>query len=657
MSKSNFNSSNVKSSSINSGSFSSARFPDPSKNTWSCLWQNCTAKFDTDIDTYNHLFTAHAKKGRQVCLWEANSKKKEPCNTTITHKGDFKHHAVVHFSHDFKPLTCPFCPKKIRNRQELHLHKKTHQIFNSKIDTNIPRTIDNTPTSSSPQSTLIQSTDSQVFASPAEFLSQLSLPDSLPQDTNNFEFRNNSGETSFSTYSNETEAAHQKLSSLLLPHQLLDNNQYTPFLQYNNPDTHYTNSNVINSPTNLFERLKFIDRSDVASSASDTFELTDLSNREAPLHQLHALNDRNVMCNNPVLASPIENQWTYDSLQPQSELLEPYNNPLPSMNYSDLMASAYSRTDNSLNFMSPSESNFFLTTTNALLISTLKEMDSPFSSGSSSSQSFQPRVNTTRRYSTSTLAQENNTDEEKQDEVIINNMVILPSYHVFDEKTSFSKIIIISEKNFNFFDKIISEELPSNSKEKLKNNYNTTFTDEYTPIAAQDLKKINIDTIHTLKNTKIPSKFFIVNREMRVSYNIGYNVCIFWNSVEMLSKQLKRPIPIEFRDKVIEIFQRDGIFGRLPPNFVLRLQGLFFRSSSDLAIIKKREMAKKSMSERLNYMITFLNNSIENTLIKEINFELDNLNQQGKFLEKNETFFPMFYENPPVKIILLLISK
>ncbi|KAJ3218120.1 hypothetical protein HK099_005183 [Clydaea vesicula] len=105
------------------------------KKLCKCLWKNCNFAFSEEKETFEHVFTTHSVKGRQDCLWISNHFK-GPCNERFKHKGQFKDHLVTHFSLDFRPLACPFCCKRLRSRQELGKHKKTHTTNSQPLQKN-----------------------------------------------------------------------------------------------------------------------------------------------------------------------------------------------------------------------------------------------------------------------------------------------------------------------------------------------------------------------------------------------------------------------------------------------------------------------------------------------------------------------------------------
>ncbi|KAJ3202686.1 hypothetical protein HK099_001768, partial [Clydaea vesicula] len=73
----------------------------------------CDRIFEHESETYEHCLEAHSISGKQLCQWTSNSN-----FGSCGHK--------YHFSVDFRPLQCHVCLKRIRSRQELNRHSKTH---------------------------------------------------------------------------------------------------------------------------------------------------------------------------------------------------------------------------------------------------------------------------------------------------------------------------------------------------------------------------------------------------------------------------------------------------------------------------------------------------------------------------------------------------
>ncbi|KAJ3215502.1 hypothetical protein HK099_006317 [Clydaea vesicula] len=89
----------------------------PKSKVCHCFWENCDAVYNSEEDTYLHALQTHSTKGNQECLWISSEIKGLSIRVSLR---------VSHFSLDFRPLSCPLCQKKIRSRQELGRHKKTH---------------------------------------------------------------------------------------------------------------------------------------------------------------------------------------------------------------------------------------------------------------------------------------------------------------------------------------------------------------------------------------------------------------------------------------------------------------------------------------------------------------------------------------------------
>ncbi|KAJ3214374.1 hypothetical protein HK099_006903 [Clydaea vesicula] len=137
-----------------------------------CLWLGCKESYRTEDETYEHCYTNHITKGKQVCQW-VSSEKYGPCMSKMQHRGALKDHLISHFSFDFRPVECPVCPKKLRNRQELNRHIKTHEINNNITSNNIKDISDDTTNhnipvsnSSTPQSTS-NDNSSKTYSTPS----------------------------------------------------------------------------------------------------------------------------------------------------------------------------------------------------------------------------------------------------------------------------------------------------------------------------------------------------------------------------------------------------------------------------------------------------------------------------------------------------------
>ncbi|KAJ3386647.1 hypothetical protein HDU92_002357 [Lobulomyces angularis] len=95
-----------------------------------CLWFNCSMAFETEMELMQHILISHNKS--HECLWVYNITK-SPCLVRLKNYGQFRDHMISHFSLGFKPLSCNICGKKIRNRQEMWHHKKTHQSETTEV--------------------------------------------------------------------------------------------------------------------------------------------------------------------------------------------------------------------------------------------------------------------------------------------------------------------------------------------------------------------------------------------------------------------------------------------------------------------------------------------------------------------------------------------
>ncbi|KAJ3218816.1 hypothetical protein HK099_004922 [Clydaea vesicula] len=86
--------------------------------------------FETEMELMQHILISHNKS--HECLWVYNITK-SPCLVRLKNYGQFRDHMISHFSLGFKPLSCNICGKKIRNRQEMWHHKKTHQSETTEV--------------------------------------------------------------------------------------------------------------------------------------------------------------------------------------------------------------------------------------------------------------------------------------------------------------------------------------------------------------------------------------------------------------------------------------------------------------------------------------------------------------------------------------------
>ncbi|KAJ3377324.1 hypothetical protein HDU92_008434 [Lobulomyces angularis] len=86
-----------------------------------CLWLNCSEKFESELEAYEHCFNSHCISGKQTCQWLSNPSK-GPCLIKIQHRGQLKDHLI----------TFPNCPVKVRTRQNLTKHFRV--AHRNKID-------------------------------------------------------------------------------------------------------------------------------------------------------------------------------------------------------------------------------------------------------------------------------------------------------------------------------------------------------------------------------------------------------------------------------------------------------------------------------------------------------------------------------------------
>ncbi|KAI8905373.1 hypothetical protein DFJ77DRAFT_443706 [Powellomyces hirtus] len=91
-----------------------------------CLWSGCTEKFQTEDDCFRHLTETHAQDGKQSCAWHPHLGR-PVCNQSLRNRGNFADHVVTHFSTALRPIVCPLCPVRLRNRQDVKRHESRHQ--------------------------------------------------------------------------------------------------------------------------------------------------------------------------------------------------------------------------------------------------------------------------------------------------------------------------------------------------------------------------------------------------------------------------------------------------------------------------------------------------------------------------------------------------
>ncbi|KAI8585290.1 hypothetical protein BDZ88DRAFT_433199 [Geranomyces variabilis] len=94
-------------------------------NAVSCLWTSCSESFATEDDCFAHLTAVHAQDGKQQCQWHPHEAR-PVCGQNLRNRGNFSDHVVTHFSTALRPIVCPRCPVRLRNRQDVKRHESKH---------------------------------------------------------------------------------------------------------------------------------------------------------------------------------------------------------------------------------------------------------------------------------------------------------------------------------------------------------------------------------------------------------------------------------------------------------------------------------------------------------------------------------------------------
>ena len=87
-----------------------------------CKWkenEECSEKFDSELECYLHVISTHAKTGKFNCKWQINN---SACNALQRHRGILKDHAVSHFSYALKPFKCKLCGALFRTAMNCSFH-------------------------------------------------------------------------------------------------------------------------------------------------------------------------------------------------------------------------------------------------------------------------------------------------------------------------------------------------------------------------------------------------------------------------------------------------------------------------------------------------------------------------------------------------------
>ncbi|KAJ3182081.1 hypothetical protein HDU87_000426 [Geranomyces variabilis] len=94
-------------------------------NAVSCLWTSCAESFATEDDCFAHLTAVHAQDGKQQCKWHPHEAR-PVCGQNLRNRGNFSDHVVTHFSTALRPIVCPRCPVRLRNRKDVKRHESKH---------------------------------------------------------------------------------------------------------------------------------------------------------------------------------------------------------------------------------------------------------------------------------------------------------------------------------------------------------------------------------------------------------------------------------------------------------------------------------------------------------------------------------------------------